>query len=383
MSKTSQDLKEFRSLVLALKKLNPSWNASNISNFLQQSENPPLLKRHTLMKKVNRALKRELIDDKRRPGRPVTVTTTVFRQRVRESMRLTKGASIRNVTSALNKQGLKCSTRSVLNAARCLKLRWYKMKKSQNLSIQNKLRRVECAKRLRLKFGVRPRAAKWKWNRIVNTDFSGKFTLQPFRNRRNDGVWAEEGEEIPKSLIHAPTDKFQKGIIFWGAISSKGLIPSKAPINLTEWLRRQSRENGSTCKYLTGDLYAKFIEEEGAPSIQKIFNNPNLAPVFQDDQDSKHRTIKAMRTVRMYFSERIDPEDGDAKYADVWPIENVWGSIKEKLRGEKFENERDLEKQVIKQWRTFTADKCKRMMTQIPYRLKKVIDLDGEQFHEP
>jgi hypothetical protein len=61
----------------------------------------------------------------------------------------------------------------------------------------------------------RERAKKWKWDRVISTDFSGKFTLQPFHNRRNDGIWAEEGEEMrPLYLIHAPTNKFQKGIIF-------------------------------------------------------------------------------------------------------------------------------------------------------------------------
>ncbi len=61
-----------------------------------------------------------------------------------------------------------------------------------------------------------------------------RFTLQPFENKRNDGIWAEVDETIPLSLINAPTEKFQKGIIFWGAISSHGLIPARAPITFTE-----------------------------------------------------------------------------------------------------------------------------------------------------
>ena len=69
-----------------------------------------------------------------------------------------------------------------------------------------------------MKFGVRKEAQKWKWYRVVNTDFSGKFTLQPFQNRRNGGIWAEKGEIVPPVLINAPRDKFQKGILFWGAM---------------------------------------------------------------------------------------------------------------------------------------------------------------------
>jgi hypothetical protein len=105
-------------------------------------------------------------------------------------------------------------------------------------------------------------------------------------------------------------------------------------------------------------------------------------PIFQDDQDSKHRTAVAMNTIETIFDERIAPEDGDAKYADVWPIENVWGAMKEKIRGELFESEAELEKQVAQQWKTFTATKCKQMMEKIPSRLQQVIDQGGEQIHE-
>jgi hypothetical protein len=154
-------------------------------------------------------------------------------------MRLRRGASIRNVTANLNRHGIKCSTQTVYNTARKLNLKWFKTKKSQKLTNQNKIRRVACAEQLRLKFGVKRNAKKWEWDRVVNTDFSGKFTLQPFQNKRNDGIWAEEREAIPPSLIHAPTDKFQKGIIFWGAISCNGLIPAGAPINFTKWLHQK------------------------------------------------------------------------------------------------------------------------------------------------
>ena len=87
-----------------------------------------------------------------------------------------------------------------------------------------------------MQFGVKGNANDWKWDRVVNRNFSRKFTLQPFPNKRNDGIWAEDSEAIPPSLKHTPTDKFQKGIVFWGTISSNGLIPADAPVNFTKWL---------------------------------------------------------------------------------------------------------------------------------------------------
>ena len=38
-------------------------------------------------------------------------------------------------------------------------------------------------------------------------------------------------------------------------------------------------------------------------------------------------------TVAQLFNERMQPLASDAKFADIWRIENVWGALKEKLRG--------------------------------------------------
>jgi hypothetical protein len=35
------------------------------------------------------------------------------------------------------------------------------------------MQRVQCAKVLRKKFGVSKRSKKWRWNELINTDFSG------------------------------------------------------------------------------------------------------------------------------------------------------------------------------------------------------------------
>ncbi|CAF4759033.1 unnamed protein product, partial [Rotaria sp. Silwood2] len=64
-----------------------------------------------------------------------------------------------------------------------------------------------------------------------------------------------------------------------------------------------------------------------------------------------------MDTIDSLFGERIDPEIGDAKLADDWVIENVWGVIKERSRGQQFNDASELENQVAQQWRIFTVEK--------------------------
>jgi hypothetical protein len=66
----------------------------------------------------------------------------------------------------------------------------------------------------------------------------------------------EKVKEIEANLINAQMDQFRKGIIFWGAISTHGLIPSHAPINVTQWLEQQRTPSNDKRKriYLTNQL---------------------------------------------------------------------------------------------------------------------------------
>ncbi len=47
---------------------------------------------------------------------------------------------------------------------------------------------------------------------------------------------------------------------------------------------------------------------------------------------------KFMDVVYDLFEERIESNDEDAKFADVWSIENIWRIMKEKIRGKTLEN---------------------------------------------
>jgi hypothetical protein len=132
---------------------------------------------------------------------------------------------------------------------------------------------------------------------------------------------------------------------------------------------------------MTGELYAKFLREKCIPEIKKPFGDLKDI-IFQDDQDGKQRTQVAMNVVSEFFDERIEPEDGDAKLADVWPIENVWGILKEKVRGVTFKNSKTLVTAINKEWRKVGNEECAKMVEKIPSRLWKVIKNKGDQVYE-
>ena len=98
---------------------------------------------------------------------------------------------------------------------------------------------------------------------------------------------------------------------------------------------------------MTGALYAQFLRENAIPAVKRVVGNLHNV-IWQDDQDSKHRMRVPMDVISEFFDERIESEDGDAKFADVWTIENVWGILREKVRGQEFPNNDALIRRINK-----------------------------------
>ncbi|CAF5153505.1 unnamed protein product [Rotaria sp. Silwood1] len=73
---------------------------------------------------------------------------------------------------------------------------------------------------------------------IINTEFSGKFTLESLSNPYNEGIWAKSAEEIPSAIRNRPKNKFASGIVFWDDISYEGLFSKNGPFDVTSWLQK-------------------------------------------------------------------------------------------------------------------------------------------------
>ncbi|CAF3947319.1 unnamed protein product, partial [Rotaria sp. Silwood1] len=127
--------------------------------------------------------------------------------------------------------------------------------------------RIQSAKILLSKYGGRPRSKKFLWNLVVNSDYSGKIGLTVMHNTKNNVVYGISRESIPRELLESPKEKFTKGIIMWGAISSRGLIPEDGPIFIDEFLD----EYGSNCnkkETMTSQKYIDLLQEKIMPSIE-------------------------------------------------------------------------------------------------------------------
>ncbi|CAF5069302.1 unnamed protein product, partial [Rotaria sp. Silwood1] len=142
------------------------------------------------------------------------------------------------------------------------------------------------------------------------------------------------------------------------------LFPKKSPIFIDEWL----------------ELIRPQGDDRPEKATKELGDLSNV--IFQDDQDRKQRMQVSLDAVKYVFINRIEVIDCDAKLADVWPIENVWGILKEKLRGREYSHIEQLKNDIKKEWQKFSVSLCQQMMDKIPARLKLVINQGSNQIQE-
>jgi hypothetical protein len=86
--------------------------------------------------------------------------------------------------------------------------------------------------------------------------------------------------------------------------------------------------------------------------------------------------------VKDVFMNQIEPINCTAKLGDIWPIENVWGVLKEKLREREYSDIEQLKNDIKKEWNKFSIPLRLRRIDKIPARLKLLIDRGGNQIEE-
>ncbi|CAF1624735.1 unnamed protein product [Rotaria sp. Silwood1] len=164
----------------------------------------------------------------------------------------------------------------------------------------------------------------------------------------------ENKHSIPNELSTAPEEKFAKGFMLWGGISSKGLIPE--------------------VHYLLMNFSSK---EVSVPAMQQLF--PDNDYIFEDDTSRIHHTAAVKKFVEENIPDRIDFDDQAVKMDDVWPIENFWSIIRQELDEYVFNSFQDVKQKIVDIWQNFSQAKCEKMMNSIPKRLKAIVQKQGQR----
>ncbi|CAF1517832.1 unnamed protein product [Rotaria sordida] len=304
----AQKYKRLREQILTLHDLHNKWSPSNIADELQNSDCPPSQTRRALVRYIKYTINRGTANPQRRSGRPRTTRTPQFISLVKRNVENQRRKSIRKTDKLLKNHQLKSSYGSVQRALKHdIKIKPWKITRAQKITPEQRNERIKCTKILLKKFGKTPTRSYSKWKRLINTDFSGRINLIQKHNSKNNIVWSRSKATIPLDLQTIGQQKYSLGIILFGAISSRGLIPKKSPIFIDEWLKFECKKLNKKRISMDRFLYIKLIKQKLKPRIDRLYNN--IPVIWQDGADPKHRSRYALDKIQEIFHERIEPEE--------------------------------------------------------------------------
>ena len=208
--------------------------------------------------------------------------------------------------------------------------------------------------------------------------FSGPIGITGKHNSKNDIVWSKSKEDAGELLDHA-YNKFEKNVMVWGGVHYTGLFPPNGPIFMHELKQRvidagvELGQRGG----INGAAYAYMITEEVLPLVRQLYGGRE---VWQDDNARIHRGEAALEACRE-FAQRIPVHIQAPKMADVWPVENLWAILNDRVKKREPQTSDDRCLYIVEEWIKIDQDKalCRRLMRSIPKRLDAVIKVEGRQ----
>ncbi|CAF3390123.1 unnamed protein product, partial [Rotaria sp. Silwood2] len=143
----------------------------------------------------------------------------------------------------------------------------------------------------------------------------GRISLVQKHNSKNNVIWSKDKTTIQLDLLTAEQEKYSLGVLIYGGISSRGLIPNDSPIFIDDWLKSECQKIHK--KKITMDrfLYIKLIQQQLKPHIDRLYDDVDV--IWQDDGDSKHRSHYALQQIDEIFNDRVKPEEQADKMADI------------------------------------------------------------------
>lgn len=135
--------------------------------------------------------------------------------------------------------------------------------KGAKLAIENKSQRGRYTKLLRKNFGVTKRSKAWRWNRMVNNNFSERFVLDSSSNPHNDSVWVTAVAKISPAIYYRSRRKFAAslGFLLWYLI--RGIDPKRWTIWCHSVANKPDQRKTKVKIFIDSHLYAKFTKEIG------------------------------------------------------------------------------------------------------------------------
>ncbi|KAL0153101.1 hypothetical protein M9458_051595 [Cirrhinus mrigala] len=172
-----------------------------------------------------------------------------------------------------------------------------------------------------------------KQNPFKNVGESTKSGLQlesvPREPLRTDGprVWRKRGEAQNPRCLRSSV-KFPQSVMVWGAMSSAGVGPLC-------FLR--SKVNAA--------VYQDVLEHFMLPAADQLYGDADF--IFQQDLAPAH---SAKATSTWFKDHGIPILNWPANLPDLNPIENLWGTVKRKMRYARPNNAEELKATIRATW---------------------------------
>ncbi len=145
--------------------------------------------------------------------------------------------------------------------------------------------------------------------------------------------------------------KFPQSVMIWAAMSSAGVGPLcflKSTVNAA--------------------IYQEILDHFMLPSADKLYGD--AAFIFQQDLSPVH-TAKGTKS---WFSDHgVTVLDWPENSPDLYPIQNLWGIVKRKMRDTRPNNADDLKAAIKATWDSITPEQSHRLIASMPRRIDAVI----------
>lgn len=186
------------------------------------------------------------------------------------------------------------------------------------------------------------------WKSVL---WSDETKIELFGRNAARHVWRTEGTAYDRKNT-IPTVKHGGGsIMVWGCFTSHGtgalhLIDGK----------------------MDGAMYRQILEKSLIPSAKQLFRRRKWT--FQQDNDPKHT---ANLTREWFNKKKINVLQWPSQSPDLNPIENLWGTLKNKVRQRSPKNLAELKEMCIEEWANISPQVCERLISSYENRLRAVI----------
>ncbi len=145
----------------------------------------------------------------------------------------------------------------------------------------------------------------------------------------------------------------------------------KFPQSVKIWVAMLSAGVGPLCfmkSTVNAAIYQEIIEHFMVPSADKLYNDADF--ISQQDLAPVH-TAKGTKS---WFNDHgVTVLDWPANSPDLYPIENLWGIVKRKMRDTRPNNADDLKAAIKATWASITPEQCHRLIDSMPRRIDAVI----------